>query len=291
MPLSHLKGPHELLDDSDVDIILRSSDLQEFRLQKYYLIKDSPVFSQLIQSAATNSSTPLHAGALPYIQLSESGTILSCLLSFLLPVPSILPPATEQIMELLSVAQKHQMNCTLAQIRGAVALQDPPFIRTETAFRIYSLAQKYGLGQEVIRAARVALTLPTTIQDLENEFDTMLGAHLHALWKYRQRVRTNLRSDLRVFRTRGARSTLAGLTCQVANSSGIPTWLDGYITSIGEDPALFNLSEFHMCLTRHLLAPGCALCSNLTAETIKAFWSVLTSVVNNSMTNVSVGKL
>jgi hypothetical protein len=268
-----LTGPPELslLDDPNADIILRSSDLQEFRLRGCHLISDFPAFSELIQSAATNSSTPLHAGALPYIQLPESGTILSCLLSFIRPVPSVLPPDTEQIMELLSVAQKRQMNCTLAQIRGAVALLDPPFIRTETAFHVYSLAQRYGLGQEVVRSARVALTFPMTIQGLENEFDTMLGAHLHVLWNYYQRVRTNLRSDLRVFRTRGAQSTLAGLTCQIANSFGIPTWLATYIASIGEDPALFNLSEFHMCLTRHLLTLGCTLCRNMSTGTIYAF--------------------
>jgi len=194
-------------------------------------------------------------------------------------------------MELLSVAQKYKMNSTLAHIRGAVASQDPPFIRPETAFHIYSIAQGYGLGQEVVRAARMALTFPMTVQGLENKFDTMPGAHLRVLWKYYQRVRINLRSDLQVFRTHGVRSTLAGLTCQTPNSSGIPTWIDSYIASIGEDPALFSLTEFHMCLTRHLLTPVCTLCKNMTTETIHAFWKALTTVVNNSMANVSISEL
>ncbi|SRR6266702_1452017 len=298
MPQSHLKPDGlpelQLPNDPDGDIILRSCDLQEFRVLKLYLIKNSPVLSELIQSSAVNSpdsSTSLHAGSLPYIRLSDSGTILSSLLSFVLPVPSILPPASEQIMELLSVAQKYKMNSTLAHIRGAVASQDPPFIRPETAFHIYSIAQGYGLGQEVVRAARMALTFPMTVQGLENKFDTMPGAHLRVLWKYYQRVRINLRSDLQVFRTHGVRSTLAGLTCQTPNSSGIPTWIDSYIASIGEDPALFSLTEFHMCLTRHLLTPVCTLCKNMTTETIHAFWKALTTVVNNSMANVSISEL
>ncbi|KAI9441856.1 hypothetical protein H4582DRAFT_1935428 [Lactarius indigo] len=169
-------------------------------------------------------------------------------------------------MELLSVAQKYMMNSTLAHIRGAIASQDPPFIRPETAFYIYSLAQRYGLIPEVFRAARMALTFPMTIQGLESKFDTMPGAHIRVLWK-----------------THAVRSTLAGLTCQTANTSGIPTWIDSYIASIGEDPALFSLTEFHMCLTRHLLTPGCTLCKNMTTETIDAFWKALTAVVNNSM--------
>ena len=296
-PLSHLNpdGPPELLlhDDPDADIIIRSCDFQEFRVLRFFLIKNSPVFKELIQSSAIDfpdSFTPLHAGALPYIQLSENGTILSSLLSFILPVPSILPLTTEKIIELLSVAQKYKMKSILAHIRGAVALQDPPFIRPETAFPVYSLAQRYRLGQEVVQAARMTLTFPMTIQGLENKFDTMTGAHIHLLWEYYQRVRTNLRSDLHVFRMTGAQSTLAGQTCRIPVGTGVPTWLDSYIASIGEDLSLFSLFEFHMCLTRHLLAPGCALCRNMTTETICAFWKALTSVVNNSMTNVSIGE-
>ncbi len=285
-------GPLELLllDDPDADITLRSCDLQEFRVLKFYLIKNSPVLSKLIQSSAVNSpdsSTSLHAGALPCIQLSDSGTILSSLLTFILPVPFILPPTTEQIMELLSVARKYKMNSTLAHIRAATGSQDPPFIRPETTFHIYSLAQRYGLGQEVARAARMALTFPMTIEGLEDKFDTMSGAYFHLLWKYYQRVRTNLRSDLMAFRTDGAHSTLVGLTCRVATSSGVPTWIDGYIASIGEDPALFDLTEFHMRLTRHN-QNRCISCESMPTKMIRSFWKALTAVVNNSMANVSV---
>jgi hypothetical protein len=86
-------------------------------------------------------------------------------------------------MELLSIAQKYDMNPALARIRGAVALQEPPFICPENAFQVYSLAQRYGLCQEFVQAARMALTFPT-IEDLEDKYDTISGAHLHILWKY-----------------------------------------------------------------------------------------------------------
>ncbi|KAH8985611.1 hypothetical protein EDB86DRAFT_2326361 [Lactarius hatsudake] len=283
-----------LLNDPDADITLRSCDLQEFRVLKFYLVKYSPVLSDLIQSSAIDSpdsSTSLHARTLPCIQLPDSGTILSSLLSFILPVPSILPSTTERIMELLSVAQKYKMNSTLAHIRAAVGSQDPPFIRPETAFLIYTLAQTYGLNQEVAQAARVALTFPMTIQGMEDKFDTMSGAHFHLLWKYHQRVRTNLSSDLMVFRTQGASSTLSSQTCQISISYGIPTWVDSYIASIGEDPALFSLSEFHMSLTRHLLHSHCAWCRNINTRMVYNFWKALSAVVNDSMTNSEQGLL
>ncbi|KAI9443123.1 hypothetical protein H4582DRAFT_2054205 [Lactarius indigo] len=290
-----------LLDDPDADFVLHSRDLQEFRVPKIYLTKNSPVLSELIESSASinfpDPSTSPHAGALPYIRLPESGTILSSLLSFILPVLSILPPTTEQIIELLSAAQKYKMTSTLAHIRETIASLDPPFILSETAFHVYSLAQRYGLGHEVVRAARMALTSPINIEVLEDRLDTMPGAHLHLLWRYYQRVRINLRSDLTAFRTNGAHSTLGGLTCSTVSSSGIPSWLDDYIASIGEDPSLFDLNEFHMCLARHVVATsqssGCETCATVSTKTIRAFWKAFTAVVNDSMTkdeNVLVEK-
>lgn len=289
-------GPPELslLDDPDADIIIRSCDLQEVRVLKLYLTKSSPVLNELIQLSAIkfpDSPTSLHTTAHPCIQLSESSAILSSLLSFILPVPFNLPPTSEKIMELLSVAQKYKMNSTLAHIRVAVDSQEPPFICQENAFHIYSLAQRYGLDQEVARAARMALTFPMTIQSLEDKFDTMTGAYFHSLWKYSQRVRSNLSSDLMAFRTHGAQRTLANLSCYIGNASGIPAWIDRYIASIGEDPAIFSLSEFHMCLTRHLLYDGCHMCRNLATGTISTFWKELTAIVNKSMANVSVSDL
>lgn len=132
----------------------------------------------------------------------------------------------------------------------------------------------------------MALTFLMTIEDLEDKFNTMPGAHLHILWEYNQIVRTNLKSDLVAFRTYQAHSTLAGLTCQTGNSSGIPSWLDTYITSIEEDPALFDLTEFHMCLMHH--ARFCAPCRAIPTKMMRNFWKALTAVVHNSMTKVSV---
>ncbi|KAN0137713.1 hypothetical protein V8E53_004469 [Lactarius tabidus] len=292
--------PAELsfLDDPDADIIVRSCDLQEVRTLRVYLIKNSPVLKELIQSELSlsvidfpRSPTSLHAEALPYIQLAEHGTILSSLLSFILPVLFNLPSTTEEIMDLLSAAKKYKMNSTLAHIRVAIGSQEPPFIRQENAFHIYSLAQRYGLDKEVSQAARMALTFPMTIQSLEDKFDAMPGVYFHSLWKYSQRVRGNLSSDLRIFRSHGAQSTLGGLNCYIGNTSGIPTWIDNYIASIVDDPAIFSLSQFHMSLTHHLLYSGCTWCKNLSTGTISIFWKEMTAVVHNSMANAEQGLL
>lgn len=283
-------SPERILrKDPDADIILRSGDLQEFRVLKLDIIRSSPILGDRIRTSAMNSSNSSASACaewLPSIQLPDNGDVLSSLLSFILPVSPVLPPTTEKTMELLSVAQKYDMNHALARIRGAVALQDPPFIRPENAFHVYSLAQTYGLDQEVVRAARMALTFPITIEYLEDKFDSMSGVHLHALWKYYQKVRINLRSDLTEFRTNGAHDALASLTCQMRATSGIPNWLDAYITSIEKQPALFDLTEFHMRLRIH--APYCTPCRAMPTMMIRDFWKALTGVVHNSMMKVGV---
>ena len=280
--------PH---DDPNADIILRSCDHQEFPVLKLDIIRSSPMLDDLIQASTIDSSdscASAGAAALPCVQLSENGDILSSLLSFILPVSPILPPTTEQTMELLSVAQKYKMNHALAHIRGAIALQDPPFICPENAFHIFSLAQRYRLCQEVAQAARMALAFPMTIEDLEDKFDSMSGTYLHVLWKYHQKVRISLGSDLAAFRMNGAQDTLAGLTCQTGTTSGIlPSWLDAYITSIGNDPALFDFTEFHMCLRSHAQS-RCTPCGVMPTKMIRNFWKALTTVVHNSMIKVGV---
>ena len=277
-----------ILDDPDADIVLRSCDLQEFRILKRDITRYSPVLDDIIRSTdstqAMDSSDPSTTEELPCIQISEKGDILSSLLSFILPIPPVLPPTTEQIMELLSVAQKYKMDSTLAHIRAAIAAQDPPFIRPETAFHIFFLARCHGLGPEVGRAARMALAFPMTIQYLEDKFDIMPGVHLYALWKYYERVRINLRSDLQEFRVNGVHS-MAGLTCESENGSGVPTWMDEYTTSIEEEPSFFSLYNFHLYLSGHLKKyPGCD-CKNVTTR--DTFWKAITTVVNNSMAKVS----
>jgi hypothetical protein len=216
-----------LIDNPDADIILCSCDHHEFRVPKLYIAKISTVLRKVIQSTCDSA----HAQAsLPSIRLSESGVILSSLLTFILPMPPILPPTIEQAMELLSASEKYEMDSISSHVRGKLALQNPTFIRSETAFQVYSLAQKYGLRQEALQAARTALAFPITIEDLEGKLDIMPVAYLCELWKFYQRVRVNLKSDLPLLGVTSAVGTLKDLSCST------PAWINEYIASIGESP-------------------------------------------------------
>ncbi|KAH8985641.1 hypothetical protein EDB86DRAFT_2958365 [Lactarius hatsudake] len=282
----------KLFDSSpDADIILRSSECHEFRVPKLYIINSSPVLEKLIRTSSNPGIMATPAGHEPSspstVQLNENYTILSSLLTFIFPVSPALPPSIEQTMELLSVAQKYKMDTVLIHIRDRIARQDPPVIHAENAFYVYSLAQKYRLRDEALQAARMTLNSPITIENLEDKLDTMPGSFLHELWKYHQRVRGSLMLDLIEFRRSGARGTLKDLQCNNLSSFGYPSWLDDYFVSISKSPAAFDLTRFHMALTRHSApggsSPGCTHCASISIETIQLLWTALTAVFHKSL--------
>ncbi|KAF8262675.1 hypothetical protein EI94DRAFT_663172 [Lactarius quietus] len=273
-----------LFDDPEADVVLRSCDFQEFRVLKLYIIRSSTILSHLIRAASDTTGTAnvsSNEEHLPEVQLSDGSTILSSLLSYVFPIPPVLPSTLEETMELLSVAQKYEMSSVLTHIRGSLALQDPPFIRQENAFLAYSFAQRSGLRKEAAQAARLTLKFNLTIESLEEELRTIPGAYLHELWKYHKRVQTELLSDLSASTFN---AVLAGFKCTRG------TWVRTYVRSIIGNPSLFDPIEFQMALARHitsktcyLLVDACPSCAKISVEELRTFWVALAAVVHRCM--------
>jgi hypothetical protein len=280
--------PNLLFEFPGADVILRSRDTHNFRVPKSYIVNGSPILGDFIRNALDTPDDAHDEAPLPVVQLPESGAILHSLLTFIFPVPPLVPSTTEKAMELLSVAQKYQMVSVLIHIRGSIARQHPPSSERDTALHIYSLAQKYGLHQEALRTARTILKYPITIEDLEDKLDNMPGSSLYELWKYYENVRAVLRLNLTEFRSSGANGTLTGLHCVELTPSDIPLWLDDYIESIGDTPNLFDPIEFNTALSCHLKEHhGCA-CVSIPNRTTRNFWVALASVVDDSFKAVGV---
>lgn len=276
------------LDDPDADIILRSCDHHEFRVLKLHLTKISPVLREPIQSASS-SHIANATSSLPSVQLSDSATTLSSLLTFILPMLPVLPSTLEHTMILLSATQKYQMDPILTRIRAMITSLDPPFIRPETAFQVYSIARMHGLRQEALQAARMTLTFPFSVESLEDKLDAIPGLYLHELWKYYQSVRTHLTSDLAAFRATSI-PVLTSSPCYPISGYGTPAWLDDYVGSIAGSPALFDLVEFHMSLSRHIGQRRC-WCANIPSNTLRAFWTDLTNTVHSCIKKVGPNDL
>jgi hypothetical protein len=159
---------------------------------------------------------------------------------------------------------------------------------------MYALAQKYGLRQEALQTARaIFMKQSMTLESFDNlnKLDIMPGASLYGLWKYHERVRTILASDLSEFTVSCARGTITGLRCIELSSSQIPTWLDHYTESIGDTPKLFDFAELNFAMARHIKDKANEVsceCASIPSQTIREFWEALESVVYDSFEKVSV---
>ena len=284
-----------LFDHSGADIIFRSQDSYYLRVPRIYIVNCSPTLDEHIQKTLDTPGDANPEHSLPVVQLQERGEILRCLFTFIFPVIPLLPSTPEEIMELLSVAQKYQMGTTLTHIRGSIARQNALPTRLEPLLRIYALAQKYGLRPETLQTAQaIVLKQSMTIEDLGDKLDIMSGASLYELWEYHEKVRTIFESDLTEFRESCAGSTITGLRCAELSSSQIPSWLDQYIESIGESPNLFDYGRFNTVMLRHVKdksdESGCE-CASISSQNINEFWEALGSVIHGGLKKVRMVKI
>ena len=297
---------HETLrfDYPDADLILRSPDSYEFRVLKTYIVHSSPMLEEKVlifpnpqpeptptTPAVEDSST----NGLCIVELPIEGAILFSLLTYIFPVPPVLPSAVEHVMELLTVAQMYKMDVVLTHIRNHIAQRDPPLIRKETAFFIYSFSMTHNLRPEALQAAECTLSFASlAIDDLfkENVLDTMPIAFLPGFWKYHQRVQSNLSLGLKEFETSNALTVLGESSCE--SFTGIPLWVKEYISTIeiGRVTAFLDITDFHMALAEHTQTGqadnqgsfrGCASCSNIPRESIREIWRALTAAVRGSI--------
>jgi hypothetical protein len=253
------------------------------------IVNNSPILGEIIRSTSDPPGDVNAAAPLPVVQLPESSKILHRLHTFIFPVTPLVPSTSEEIMELLSVAQKYQMDSALTRIRDTIARHHPLPTRLEPALRIYALAQKYGLRPEALQIARTILDYPMTIEDLDNMFDIMPGASLYELWKYHKRVWTVLSSDLAEFRMTYARRAMGGLQCTELSFSQIPSWLDQYIESIGKAPNKFDPGELNIAMARHIRDKDNDLrcrCASVSSQTMRNFREALATVVHRSFEKV-----
>ena len=201
-----------------------------------------------------------------------------------------IPETHEETMELLSVAQKYQMENVLVHIRGIIAQQNPLPTQLEPALHVYALAQKYRLRPDALLSARNILKYSIAFEDLGDKLGILSGSSLYELWKYKGRVQTILASDLVEFRESGARGMLTDLRCTELSSSQIPSWVDQYIVSMGNAPHVSDPLEFNIAMTRHIKngGDGVCECGSISSKTMHEFWEALESVVNGSFEKVSV---
>ena len=283
------------------DILLRSCDSRDFRVPRLYLANSSPVLGELIRGVLDTSDVAnceeKEPPSLPVVELPETGAILYSLLTFIFPVAPVLPSTTENIMKLLAVTQKYQMDSVMTHVRGAISRHEQHFVLPETALHVYFLAQKYELHEEALLAARSTLRLPMTIEDLGDKIDFMPGAYLLELWKYHESVKKELASSLLEFKKFGIPDIVEakhigrpappfafGATTPIPPLNSELKWLDVYIDSLAQAPHLFDLIEFINARAQH--TKNGSLSVGISSQTMRSLWEALAVVVDATIEKV-----
>ena len=88
----------------DANLVIRSSDLVDFRVHKSVLAMTSPIFRDTLSLPQPSDSE--FVDGLPMIQISEDSELLSCLVSILYPVQTVIPNSYEKVLHLLSTCQR-----------------------------------------------------------------------------------------------------------------------------------------------------------------------------------------
>jgi hypothetical protein len=193
-------------DDSDADIILRSSpsaspgwdrtSATHFRVHRLFLTKASPEFKRLL-CEATPSQYPNqdeepgitrdNYDNLPVLCLSEDRETLHSLLTAIYPTDVAHPRTLEAMMKTHAAAKKYGISSALTLLR-TYCTSVVPVVTIENAFRAFFLAFNMGLKEEALEAARLSLSLPLTFEALDEELYNASGPALEALWRHREAV-------------------------------------------------------------------------------------------------------
>jgi BTB/POZ domain len=101
-PQAHINlttSPPETLDISDTNLIIRSSDLVDFRVHKSLLATVSPFFKDLLSLPQPSDSEVVDG--LPVVQLPEGSELLNSLISIIYPIDTAMPNSYEKVLYLL----------------------------------------------------------------------------------------------------------------------------------------------------------------------------------------------
>ena len=173
-------------DDTNADVILRSSDQVDFMVYKVILSKASPVFKTMFslpQPATDSADTSRESRAI--IILNEHSKVLAALLLTIYP-PTLMSVRAQSLsltdhIAILDMARKYDMAATscrlLIDFKGSEALKN-------NHLQAFYAAYRHGLREAAEIAARASLKHPFTLDAIGDEMQYIDGPAFHTLWKF-----------------------------------------------------------------------------------------------------------
>jgi hypothetical protein len=247
----------ECLDMSEADVIVRSSDRNNFRVHKVILASSSPVFRDMFslpQSLDRDSGTVY---GLPVVDISEDAELVRCLITILYPIPSKIPASYDRILALLAAAQKYDMVTVQSSIRGELTCRQLPVLVGAQAFHAYAIASSWRLIPELNKAASLTLDYPMMFEHLGGDLALFERSALQDLANFRKNCRDELVSCFEPYLDAINGPSTIWIGCQASKPTGrtsnrdpptLPTWLQECFTQ--------QIEELKQDFTRSLTKPS-----------------------------------
>jgi hypothetical protein len=315
-------------DVPNANIILRSSDLVDFRVHQSVLAMASPFFKDLLSLPQPSDGETFDG--LPVVQSSEDSELLNSLVSMLYPVHPVIPKSYEKVLYslvtfsavvpnpcykvlyLLAACQKYDMVPVQSLIRVKVSRGEFPAPKGAEAFSAYVIASSKGLIPEMENAARQTLEHPMTFEIFGEGLRWIEGWALRDLASFRKRCRDNLVACFESFLQLGQPPFNIWAPCvegrhfsrysssnQTAGAS--PHWLTQLFQNrLDESRDAFSKpffsprsirGEYLSALIAHISPNTCISCTNVHAQKGEAFCKELEDKLTQALDEVCTSSI
>jgi len=169
-------------NDTDADIILRSSDRVDFIVYKVILSKASPVFKTMFSLPQPTTDTQPDSPH-PIVELAENSKVLAAFLSIVYPPTPMSPEplSLDDLISALDMARKYDIatmpDRLLIDFGGLKTLQKKPL-------EAFCAAYSRELAKAAKIAARASLKHRLTLDAIGDNLQHTNGPAFHSLWKF-----------------------------------------------------------------------------------------------------------
>ena len=325
-----ITSPPPTFDVPDANIIIRSSDLVDFRVHKSVLAMASPFFKDLLSLPQPSDSETFDG--LPVVELSEDSELLNSLVSMLYPVRTAIPSSYEKVLYLLAnwstvitnpLLQGVIPTCDMPEIRhGFSTIAYPrrgqprgiPSEKGAETFAAYVIASRNGLIPEMENVARQTLEHPMTFEIFGERLRWIEGWALRDLANFRKRCRDNLMACFKSFLQLGQPPFNIWIPCvelrhssryssfnQIGATGASPRWLTQlFQTCLVESRDAFSKPffnprsirwEYLSAINSHHGSSICISCTNVHAQKGEAFCKELEDKLTQALDQVCTSSI
>ncbi|QRW00519.1 The BTB (BR-C, ttk and bab)/POZ (Pox virus and Zinc finger) domain [Ceratobasidium sp. AG-Ba] len=171
--------PSPQFTSPEADLILITSDGQEFRVFSRFLIETSGVFRDLLDMP----TGPNHSERV--MTVSESARTLDLLLQYIYPMAHPVLTSLNDIQAVLQAADKYDVGFVTDDLRSKLV---SPAVLGSSPIRVYAVACRMGFREEAQEAAKRTFSFDFAEKDLEGDREIGLNTHdAFALFRFQRR--------------------------------------------------------------------------------------------------------